>query len=63
MLRNEARTPADEPQDTAEYTRKVLMFPCSGVQCQAWLYLPKAAAESGEKPPVVVAAHGLGQSL
>jgi len=58
MLRDTTRTPADEPQDTASYTRKLIMFPCSGVKCQAWLYLPKGAEE---KPPIVVAAHGVGQ--
>lgn len=58
MLRNTSPTPADEPQDTASYTRKLIMFPCSGVKCQAWLYLPKGAEE---KPPIVVAAHGIGE--
>lgn len=33
------------------------MFPCSGIKCQAWLYVPK---NTEEKPPVVLAAHGVG---
>lgn len=55
--RNTTRTAADEPQETAAYSRRVLTFPCSGVKCQAWLYVPK---HSKEKPPVIVAAHGVG---
>lgn len=58
LLRDATPTEADEPQNTATYSREVLYFPCSGVRCQAWLYMPKAS--SGAKPPVVVAAHGLG---
>jgi hypothetical protein len=56
--RNTTRTAADEPQETAAYSRRVLTFPCSGVKCQAWLYMPK---HSEEKPPVIVAAHGVGE--
>jgi poly(3-hydroxybutyrate) depolymerase len=52
-------TPADERQETASFIREVVMFPCSGVRCQAWLYLPTSSS-NGALPPVVVAAHGLG---
>ena len=57
MLRNTTHTPGDDNLDTSAYTRTVLQFPCSGVKCQAWLYLPK---HTEEKPPVIVAAHGIG---
>lgn len=60
MLRDTSSTPADVPQDADSFTRTTLTFPCSGVQCQAWLYLPKATPGGG-LPPVVVAAHGLGE--
>lgn len=58
LLRDDTPTPADEPQETATYTREVLYFPCSGLRCQAWLYMPTGSGRA--KPPVVVAAHGLG---
>lgn len=37
-----------------EMTRLDLRFPCGQATCAAWLYLPKG----GERPPVVVMAHG-----
>lgn len=58
MLHNVTSTASDQPQDTATYSRRVLHFPCSGLKCQAWLYLPKGTQG---KPPIVVAAHGLGK--
>lgn len=59
MLRDETKTDADEVLDTPVYARDVIYFPCSDVKCQAWLYLPKHTDSS--KPPIVVAAHGLGR--
>lgn len=42
-------------------TVAALNFPCSGTSCSADLYLPAAAAKAaGERPPVVVMAHGFG---
>jgi len=60
MFHNTTATAADAPLDAAAYTRRVLQFPCSEVMCQAWLYLPK---NTQEKPPVVLAAHGVGEWL
>lgn len=60
MLRDETPTEADQPQDTPTFTREIVYFPCSGVRCQAWLYRPKSVP-AGSKPPVVIAAHGLGE--
>jgi poly(3-hydroxybutyrate) depolymerase len=58
MLRNATLTDADKPQNTSTFTRDILYFQSQGVKCQAWLYMPKQ--HEGAKPPVVVAAHGLG---
>jgi hypothetical protein len=52
-------TPASQAYDAEQHSRDILTFDCSGEQCEAWLYLPKAPA--GTPPPVVVMAHGLGQ--
>lgn len=47
------------PIDAPAYTRETLRFPSAGgVECEAWLYRPKAPAS--RPPPVVVMAHGLG---
>lgn len=46
------------PIDAPAYTRETLRFASAGgVECEAWLYRPKAPA--GSPPPVVVMAHGL----
>jgi len=45
-----------KPARHRSYTRKNVGFPCSGVRCEAWLYLPKRT--DGVKPPVVLVAHG-----
>lgn len=53
-LHNENTTDLDTPL----YTRTTIGFPCSGVRCEAWVYLPKRS--DGAKPPLVLVAHGLG---
>jgi len=39
--------------------RRDVHFPSGSDRCHAWLYLP-AASETGDPPPVLVMAHGLG---
>lgn len=51
-------TLASQPLDEPEFTRQIVKFPCSGLQCEAWLYLPKQPII--DPPPIVVMAHGLG---
>uniref|UniRef100_A0A383W7U6 Serine aminopeptidase S33 domain-containing protein n=1 Tax=Tetradesmus obliquus TaxID=3088 RepID=A0A383W7U6_TETOB len=60
LPRDASQTEADAPQNAATYTREVIYFPCSGERCQAWLYMPKQGLAPGRKPPIVIAAHGLG---
>ncbi|KAI8464057.1 MAG: Alpha/Beta hydrolase protein [Monoraphidium minutum] len=43
-------------KDTPKYSRTTVKFPCGGVACEAWLYLPKT---NGTRP-IVVMANGLG---
>lgn len=52
-------------QDLGRYTTRGVTFDCSGSQCGATMYLPKASkttstSSSSSLPPVIVAAHGLG---
>ncbi|KAF8059405.1 aidA [Scenedesmus sp. PABB004] len=58
LPRDTSPTPADSPAEGSGWSRSVVYFPCSGVRCQAWLYLP--APPPAAKPPIIVAAHGLG---
>ena len=64
MIRDLSPTPASGDQDTPDYTRRTVTFPCNREQCEAWLYLPTTAGKPGDsfsaKHAVVVAAHGMG---
>ena len=56
ISRTNHQTAATQPVDTQEYTREILYFPCSGLNCEAWLYMPKSCGV--ERPPVVILGHG-----
>jgi len=52
------QTEHTQPIDAPEYTRTTLKFPAvDGVECEAWLYVPKQPATT--PPPVIVMGHGL----
>ncbi|KAF8058352.1 aidA [Scenedesmus sp. PABB004] len=57
--RTNLQTPATLPIDAPGYARTTLEWPCHGDTCEAWLYLPKGLPP-GERPPVVLMAHGMG---
>jgi acetyl esterase/lipase len=57
--RSNPQPPGTGPLDAQTYTREVLRFPCSGVSCEAWLYMPKQQPPA-TPPPVVLMAHGMG---
>jgi hypothetical protein len=56
--RTQLQTENTLPLDTPTYSRASMEFPCVDATCEAWLYVPKGLAE-GERPPVVVMAHGM----
>ncbi|KAI8463648.1 MAG: alpha/beta-hydrolase [Monoraphidium minutum] len=58
LVRTNLQTPNTTDLDEPLYTRRTIGFPCSGVRCEAWLYLPKAAG--AKKPPLVIIGHGMG---
>lgn len=51
---------AADGDGAAGFTRSELSFPCSGLQCSAWLFMPKQPIGGADKPPVIVMGHGLG---
>ncbi|CAL5229605.1 g12965 [Coccomyxa viridis] len=51
-----APTPSTADVNTPEFSRRTVHFPSQGLQLEGWLYTPKGMQQ---RPPIVVAAHGI----